>query len=93
MVDNYFCNHKSIEQWLGADFEPCREVLLDALSPLGSAGHGIARSEGAIYLWARLPAGQSSVASAPSYMPWARLSHTLKEEKKSQGQKINSKDD
>lgn len=34
-----------------------REVLLDALSVLGTPGHGIAKSEGAIYLWARLPAG------------------------------------
>ena len=36
----------------------CREVLLDALSPLGSPGKGVARSEGAIYLWARLPEGK-----------------------------------
>eukprot|EP00199_Chlamydomonas_sp_CCMP681_P002316 CAMPEP_0119111636 /NCGR_PEP_ID=MMETSP1180-20130426/36531_1 /TAXON_ID=3052 ORGANISM="Chlamydomonas cf sp, Strain CCMP681" /NCGR_SAMPLE_ID=MMETSP1180 /ASSEMBLY_ACC=CAM_ASM_000741 /LENGTH=423 /DNA_ID=CAMNT_0007098707 /DNA_START=46 /DNA_END=1317 /DNA_ORIENTATION=- len=32
-----------------------RTVLLDALSPLGTPGNGIARSEGAIYFWARLP--------------------------------------
>jgi len=36
-----------------------REALLGALSPLGSPGNGVARSEGAIYLWARLPEGCS----------------------------------
>eukprot|EP00884_Botryococcus_braunii_P017072 jgi/Botrbrau1/4048/Bobra.152_3s0007.2 len=34
---------------------PNRELLLDALSPLGSLGNGIAGGEGAIYLWAKLP--------------------------------------
>ncbi len=33
-----------------------RALLLDALSPPGSVGDGIAKGEGAIYLWARLPA-------------------------------------
>lgn len=37
----------------------CREVLIDALSPLGSRGDGIAGGEGAIYLWARLPKGKT----------------------------------
>ena len=41
----------------------CREVLLDALLPLGSPGHGIAKSEGAIYLWAKLPKGVLVMAS------------------------------
>lgn len=36
-----------------------REVLLDALSPLGRPGEGIAGGEGAIYLWAKLPQGSS----------------------------------
>lgn len=35
----------------------CREAVLDALSPLGSPGSGIADGKGAIYLWARLPEG------------------------------------
>lgn len=34
-----------------------RDVLLDALTPLGRPGRGVAKSEGAIYLWARLPQG------------------------------------
>lgn len=38
----------------------CREVLIDALSPLGKPGDGVAGGEGAIYLWARLPAGKLS---------------------------------
>ncbi|KAF5834510.1 PLP-dependent transferase [Dunaliella salina] len=32
-----------------------KAMVLDALSPLGSMGNGIAGGEGAIYLWARLP--------------------------------------
>ncbi|CAG9461340.1 unnamed protein product [Pedinophyceae sp. YPF-701] len=32
-----------------------RAVVLDALSPLGSVGDGIAGGEGAIYVWGRLP--------------------------------------
>ena len=34
-----------------------RAALLDALTPLGSLGAGVAGGEGAIYLWARLPPG------------------------------------
>ena len=34
-----------------------RDVLIDALSPLGSLGDGVAGGEGAIYLWAKLPEG------------------------------------
>ncbi|KAL6764759.1 PLP-dependent transferase [Haematococcus lacustris] len=34
-----------------------RAAILDALSPLGSVGNGIAGGEGSIYLWARLPEG------------------------------------
>lgn len=33
-----------------------RAIVLKALEPLGTPGHGIAPSEGAIYLWAKLPA-------------------------------------
>ena len=36
----------------------CREAIMDALSPLNSLGDGGAASEGAIYLWAKLPEGQ-----------------------------------
>jgi hypothetical protein len=32
-----------------------REAILDALSPLGRPGQGVAGGEGAIYFWARLP--------------------------------------
>ena len=35
-----------------------REMVLDALSPLGTLGSGIADSKGAIYLWAALPEGE-----------------------------------
>ena len=35
----------------------CRDALIDALSPLGTLGNGIAPSQGAIYLFARLPEG------------------------------------
>ncbi|KAK9815338.1 hypothetical protein WJX72_001946 [[Myrmecia] bisecta] len=34
-----------------------KDVLIDALSPLGALGHGVAGGEGAIYLWAKLPDG------------------------------------
>lgn len=49
--------------------EPClpccyREAVLDALSPLGSIGSGIADGKGAIYLWARLPEGAVAAAWA-----------------------------
>ena len=37
-----------------------RQALLDALSPLGTLGDGIALGQGAIYLWARLPAGTTA---------------------------------
>ena len=36
----------------------CREALIDALSPLGTLGNGVAGGEGAIYLWAQLPEGE-----------------------------------
>lgn len=39
------------------DLDDNRNAILDALSPLGSLGNGIAGGEGAIYLWARLPRG------------------------------------
>lgn len=32
-----------------------REVIADALSPLGTEGHGWVGGEGAIYYWAKLP--------------------------------------
>jgi aspartate/methionine/tyrosine aminotransferase len=32
-----------------------RELIADALSPLGTRGHGWVGGEGAIYYWARLP--------------------------------------
>lgn len=35
----------------------CRDMLIEALSPLGSLGDGVAGGEGAIYLWAKLPEG------------------------------------
>ena len=35
----------------------CRDTIIDALSPLGALGSGIAGGEGAIYLWAKLPEG------------------------------------
>ena len=38
-----------------AGLGPSRAALLDALSPLGALGQGVAGGEGAIYLWARLP--------------------------------------
>jgi hypothetical protein len=41
-----------------------REAVLDALSPLGSIGSGIADGKGAIYLWARLPGGAAASARA-----------------------------
>jgi hypothetical protein len=48
-------------KWLGASINGqtalCRDVLIDALSPLGSLGSGVAGGEGAIYLWAKLPEG------------------------------------
>lgn len=34
-----------------------RLAVLDALSPLGILGNGIAGGEGAIYFWAKLPEG------------------------------------
>lgn len=36
---------------------PNQQAVLEALSPLGSLGQGVAGGEGAIYLWARLPGG------------------------------------
>lgn len=50
----------------------CREVLIDALSPLGSLGNGVAGGEGAIYLWARLPQGKPLLACFG--IPYASLS-------------------
>jgi katanin p60 ATPase-containing subunit A1 len=38
--------------------------IQDALSPLGSAGHGWVGGEGAIYFWARLPALPNGGAAA-----------------------------
>ena len=35
----------------------CRGAIIDALSPLGTLGSGVAGGEGAIYLWAKLPQG------------------------------------
>lgn len=35
----------------------CRDTIIDALSPLGALGSGVAGGEGAIYLWAKLPEG------------------------------------
>jgi hypothetical protein len=46
---------RGMDVWLGS-----RDLLLDALSPLGSLGDGIAGGEGAIYLWAKLPKGETS---------------------------------
>mmetsp|Transcript_22058 Transcript_22058/g.52742 ORF Transcript_22058/g.52742 Transcript_22058/m.52742 type:complete len:158 (+) Transcript_22058:2-475(+) len=37
--------------------EANRAAMLDALSPLGTLGNGIAGGEGAIYLWGKLPSG------------------------------------
>ncbi len=34
-----------------------RGTIIDALSPLGAMGSGVAGGEGAIYLWAKLPEG------------------------------------
>ena len=35
--------------------------MLDALSPLGTPGDGVADAKGAIYLWAKLPRGEMLV--------------------------------
>ena len=46
------------KQWVShhvTSLKPNLDTILDALSPLGSLGDGIAGAEGAIYLWARLP--------------------------------------
>jgi aspartate/methionine/tyrosine aminotransferase len=46
--------------WVAArvrELDVNRNAILDALSPLGTLGDGIAGGEGAIYLWARLPDG------------------------------------
>lgn len=42
----------------------CRMAVLDALSPLGDNVHG---GEGAIYRWAKLPAGEESTLRAEVY--------------------------
>ncbi|WIA22882.1 hypothetical protein OEZ86_009823 [Tetradesmus obliquus] len=41
-----------------------RELIADALSPLGTRGHGWVGGEGAIYYWARLPERFGGVAGA-----------------------------
>ena len=41
----------------------CRETIIDALSPLGTLGSGVAGGEGAIYLWAKLPRGDELCSS------------------------------
>lgn len=43
-----------------------RELIADALSPLGTRGHGWVGGEGAIYYWAKLPDrfGSSNTAAA-----------------------------
>jgi aromatic aminotransferase len=43
------------EQVQGLDVN--KQVILDALKPVGTLGNGIAGGEGAIYLWAKLPKG------------------------------------
>lgn len=63
----------------------CREVLLDALSPLGKPGQGVVGGEGAIYLWAKLPEGErfhvvsvAAVITAPhalDFLQYSRLEH------------------
>eukprot|EP00192_Tetraselmis_astigmatica_P012572 CAMPEP_0117669738 /NCGR_PEP_ID=MMETSP0804-20121206/12314_1 /TAXON_ID=1074897 /ORGANISM="Tetraselmis astigmatica, Strain CCMP880" /LENGTH=405 /DNA_ID=CAMNT_0005477859 /DNA_START=200 /DNA_END=1417 /DNA_ORIENTATION=- len=40
--------------------EPNRKAIIDALSPLGTVGNGVAGGEGAIYIWAKLPEGCGS---------------------------------
>jgi katanin p60 ATPase-containing subunit A1 len=41
-----------------------RELIADALSPLGTRGHGWVGGEGAIYYWARLPERFGGAAAA-----------------------------
>jgi katanin p60 ATPase-containing subunit A1 len=41
-----------------------RELIADALSPLGARGHGWVGGEGAIYYWARLPERFGGAAAA-----------------------------
>eukprot|EP00873_Tetraselmis_striata_P044831 jgi/Tetstr1/465095/TSEL_009823.t1 len=46
-------------EWVAAhvrSLEPNRQAILDALSPLGTPGKGVVGGEGAIYIWAKLPA-------------------------------------
>ena len=59
------------------DLISCREVLLDALTPLGSPGNGVAKSEGAIYLWARLPEGELALGDFTRFVWYQYASHLL----------------
>ena len=50
--------HAEVKAQQKACHKLCRETLIDALSPLGTLGNGVAGGEGAIYLWAQLPEGE-----------------------------------
>lgn len=73
-----------------AQLQQNREVIADALSPLGSKGHGWVGGEGAIYFWAKLPdrfggpminststSGGTAVASASSTFKDGGTSHEM----------------
>lgn len=47
-----------------AGLETNQAFIEDALSPLGSAGHGWVGGEGAIYYWAKLPAAPTQATTA-----------------------------
>lgn len=58
-------------EWVAARvaaLQPNRAALMDALSPLGTLGDGISGGEGAIYLWARLPAGCEDDAAVVEWL-------------------------
>lgn len=55
-----------------------RELIADALSPLGTKGHGWVGGEGAIYYWARLPEqfrGTDAAAGDEAVVEWLIKEH------------------
>jgi katanin p60 ATPase-containing subunit A1 len=55
-----------------------RELIADALSPLGTKGHGWVGGEGAIYYWARLPEqfrGADAAAGDEAVVEWLIKEH------------------
>ena len=51
-----------------------RAAILDALSPVGTMGNGIAGGEGAIYLWAKFPDG---CEDDPAVVEWLVKKHKV----------------